>query len=310
MPLSSLPSSSTQPAADAAVKDVTLANFKTEVLEASRTVLVLVVFLATWDASSKQLTSLLEKLARASTGAFRLAKIDIDRNQPIAQQMGVQEIPAVFAFYKGRPIDAFSGALPEAQIKAWLDPLLKTTGAGGEEKASLDAAFKQAADHLAAGDSDAARAIYTDILGLEPENATAYAGLARCLMEEGDVSKARKMLEAAPASIAKDKAFDSVRASIELAEQVRQSKGQSAEIEAKLAKDPADHQARFDLALAYYAAGRNEDAVEQLLEIVRRARTWNEDAARKQLVKFFEAFGVTDPLTVSARKRLSSLLFS
>ena len=305
-----LHSSSTPPAADDAIKDVVLATFKADVLEASREALVVVVFWMARDPACKALVAALEKLIRASKGAAKLAKVDIERNQPIAQQMGVQSVPSVFAFHQGRPVDAFAGAMPEAQIKIWLDQLIKTTGVGGAEKAGLETAFKQATDYIAAGDIATARAIYVDILDMEPENATAYAGLVRCLIEEGDIAKARAMLDAAPAPIAKDKALEPIRATIELAEQAGASKGQAAELETKLAQNPADPQTRFDLALAYYAAGRNQDAVDQLLDLVSRARTWNEGAARKQLVKFFEAFGSVDPLTLSARKRLSSILFS
>lgn len=298
------------PPADNAVKDVTLANFKAEVLEASRTALVLVAFWVPRDPSCQQLAAILEKIARASKGTVRLARVDVDQNQPIAQQMGVQSVPSVFAFHQGRPVDAFAGTMPEVQVKSWVERTLVTTGVGGEEKAGLETAFKQATDYLAQGDIATARAIYMDILDMEPENGLAYAGLVRCELEEGHTPKAREMLDAAPAAIAKTSALDSIRAAIELAEQASQSKGQTTELEAKLAQNPADHQARFDLALAYYASGRNEDAVAQLLDIVRRARSWNEDGARKQLVKFFEAFGATDPLTLSGRKRLSSILFS
>ena len=304
-----LPSSS-EPAATSVVKDVTVANFKADVLEASKKALVLVVFWTPRDNACKQQVAVLEKIVRVSKGAAGLARIDIDRDQIIAQQMGVTSAPSVFAFYQGRPVDAFSGALAEAQIKAWVDQLLKTTGVGGEERAGLEAAFQQAADHSAAGDIGLARAIYADIFDREPENARAYAGLVRCSVEEGDISKAREMLDKAPAILAKDKALDSVRAAIELAEQAGQSKGQAEKLEAAIAKNPADSQRRFDLALAYYAAQSNEKAVDQLLEIVRRERAWNDGAARKQLVKFFEAFGATNPLTISARKRLSSILFS
>jgi putative thioredoxin len=298
-------------ASDDAVRDVTLASFKADVLEASKQVLVLVAFWATWDGACQQLTAVLEKIARASKGTVKLAKVDVESNQPIAQQMGVQSVPSVFAFSQGRPVDAFAGALPEAQIKAWIDQILKASGgAVDEEKAGLETALKQAADFLAAKDTSMARSIYADIYDMDSANAPAYAGLVRCFIEEGELADARQMLDAAPAEMAKDKALDSVRAALELAEQAGAGAGQTAELEAKIAQNPADHQTRFDLALAYYAAGRREDAVDQLLEIVRRARTWNEDAARKQLVKFFEAFGATDPLTLSARKRLSSILFS
>jgi putative thioredoxin len=304
-------SPATPPAADDAVRDVTLTNFKSEVLDASQTCLVLVDFWATWCGPCKQLTPILEKIVRASKGAVRLAKIDVDKNQPIAQQMGVQSVPAVFAFANGRPVDAFAGALPEAQVKTWIDQLLQQTGmtGGGDEKTNTDAALKQASEFLAAKDTSAARAVYADILDIEPANAIAYAGLMRCFVDEGDTLAAREMLANATPEIGRHKAMEPVRAALELAEQTGQTQP-TTELEARLVQDPADHQARFDLALAYYANGKREEAVDALLEIVRRARTWNEDAARKQLVKFFEAFGVMDPLTVSARKRLSSLMFS
>jgi len=302
--------SSSPPPPDA-VKDVTLATFKADVLEASKQCVVLVDFWMPAHPPCKQLTSILEKLAQESKGAVKLAKIDIDKNQQIAQQMGVQSVPSVFAFFQARPVDAFAGALPEAQVKAWLVQRLKQTGGAGDpEKAGLETALKQAADFLAAKDIATAHSIYADILDMDPVNASAYAGLVRCLIEQGESAKARQMLDSAPAEIAKDKTFAPVRAALELAEQAGQTTGQAAELEAKLAQNPDDHQARFDLALACYAAGKRERAVDELLEIVRHARSWNEDAARKQLVKFFEAFGVMDPLTVSARKRLSSLLFS
>jgi putative thioredoxin len=293
------------------IKDVTLATFKADVLEASKQAVVLVDFWATWCGPCKQLTPMLEKIARESKGAVRLAKIDVDKNQPIAQQMGVQSVPSVFAFVQGRPVDAFAGALPEAQIKTWVEQLVKASGINtGDDKAGLEIALQQAADLLAAQDISTARSIYADILDMEPGNVPSYAGLIRCLLEEKDFKAAREMFDATPPEMAKNKIFVSVRAALELAEQVGQDIGQVTELESKLTQNPADHQARFDLALTAYAAGDREKAVDCLLEIVKRARTWNEDAARKQLVKFFEAFGATDPLTISSRKRLSSILFS
>jgi len=300
------------PAAADPVKDVNLANFMADVIEASRDRLVVVDFWAPWCGPCKQLGPVLEKVVRSYKGAVLMAKVDIDQNPEIAQQMRVQSIPAVFAFFRGQPVDAFMGAQPEAQIKSWLERLLKATagaGAAMPDNAGLDTALKQAEDFLAKGDTAAAQSIYTDILDMDPSNAPAYAGLLRCLVALGDVERAKQMLEKAPAEIAKDKALDSVRTAIELAGQAAQS-GSAAELEAKLNQNPADHQARFDLALAHYAAGQKEQAVDQLLEIVRRNRSWNEDGARKQLVKLFEAFGPADPLTISARKRLSSILFS
>ncbi|MGE3622313.1 MAG: thioredoxin [Bdellovibrionales bacterium] len=308
-PLSNLSPTPSAPAADP-VRDVDLANFMSEVIEASRERVVVVDFWATWCGPCKQLTPLLEKLVRGLKGAVRLAKIDIDRNPEIAQQMRIQSVPAVFAFFRGQPVDGFMGIQPEAQIKAWLDKLIKVPGAAGNgEAAGMETALKQAAEHFAAGDMPTAQSIYADILDMDPANAAAYAGLLRCLVAAGDVDRAKQMLGSAPPDIAKDKALDAARAAIELAEQSGQS-GSTAEHESRVTQNPADHQARFDLAMACYAAGQKERAVDELLEIVRRNRGWNDDAARKQLVKLFEAFGATHPLTIAARKRLSSILFS
>ncbi|MDX2027106.1 MAG: thioredoxin [Alphaproteobacteria bacterium] len=290
------------------VRDVGLENFLPEVIEASKHHLVIVDFWAPWCGPCKQLGPVLEKLVRGYKGAVRMAKIDIDQNPQIAQQMGVQSIPAVFAFFQGRPVDGFMGALPEAQIKSWLEKLVKATG-GAAESDGVESALKQAADFLTAHEIPSAQSIYAELLDEDPFNAPAYAGFLRCLIALGDLAQAKQMFEKAPADMTKDKAFDPVRAAIELAGQTADG-GSVTELQQKLEQNPADHQARYDLAMAYYAAGQKEEAVDQLLEIVRRARSWNEEAARKQLVKFFEAFGPTDPLTIAARKRLSSILFA
>ncbi|HUY68149.1 MAG TPA: thioredoxin [Alphaproteobacteria bacterium] len=293
------------------VKDVGLATFMADVIEASRAHIVVVDFWAPWCGPCKQLGPALENAVRGYKGAVTLAKIDIDKNPDIARQMQIQSIPAVFAFFQGKPVDGFMGALPEAQIKSWLEKLVKATGGeGGVEGAvDFDAALKQAAEYLATGDVATAQAIYADILDQDPAHAAAYAGLLRCLVALGDVAQAKRMLESAPESVAKDKVLDSVRAAIEVAEQAGQS-GSLADLAEKVARDPADHQARFDLALAHYAKGEKEQAADRLLDIVRRDRAWNDEAARKQLVKFFEAMGPTDPVTIAARKRLSSILFA
>lgn len=298
--------------ADSIIKDVTLANFVVDVIEASRQRPVIVAFGSVRSGASKQLTPVLEKLTRAAKGAVHLAKIDIDREPEIAQQMGVQSVPAVFAFLQGRPVDGFMGAIPEAQIKTWLDRLLKASGGAvppDDDAVDLDSALKQAAEFLAAGDIVTARAVYADVLDQDAQNAGAHAGLVRCLVSGGEVTQARAMLDGLPPEIAKDKALNAARAAVELAEQAAKG-GSVGDLQKKLEAHPDDHQTRFDLALAHYAAGQREEAVDQLLEIVRRNRSWNEDAARKQLVKFFEAFGLTDPLTIAVRRRLSSILFS
>ena len=299
-------------ASDDLVKDVTLANFMADVLEASRDRPIIVDFWATWCGPCKQLTPILEKLVRGLKGAVRLAKIDIDKNPEIAQQMGIQSVPAVFAFFRGQPVDGFMGAQPETQLKAWLDRLVKATGAvaAAPQGDQLQMVIDQGNEALAAGDYLAAQSLFHDALEAEPNSTAAYAGLVKVALVAGSVQQARGLYDHAPPEIAKDKAFTAVLSALELAEQAGQASGNLAELRSKLATDANDHQTRFDLAMAYYAAGQREQAVDELLELVRRNRGWNEEAARKQLVKFFEAFGPTDPLTISARKRLSSILFA
>ncbi len=312
MPLS-LAANAPAPAADKMVLDVDLNNFMQEVIEASKTQLVIVDFWATWCGPCKQLTPVLEKLVRGYKGAVRLAKLDIDRNPEIAQQMGIQSVPAVFAFFQGRPVDGFMGALPESQVKSWIDKLIEATGAApavDEDAFDAAAALKQASVFLSENNIELASAVYADVLDAEPTNGDALAGLLRILMMQNKMTEAKAMLAGAAPELAKHKALDAVRTAIELAEQAAGSAGASAELEAKVAANPADHQARFDLAMACYAAEHKEQAVDHLLEIVRRDRKWNEEAARKQLVKFFEALGPMDPLTIAARKRLSSILFA
>jgi putative thioredoxin len=306
--LSALTRSAEAPAESPAVPDVDLNNFIPEVIEPSRERIVVVHFWTPRSPQSKQSGAVMESAVRALKGAVKLAKVDIDKSPEIAQQLRIQSVPAVFAFFQDQPVDGFMGAMPEAQIKAWLERLMKAVGSAAPG-GGLTTALAQAADFLAQGDAPTAQSIYTDVLDIEPANAEAYAGLLRCLMALGDNARAKEMLEKAPAEIAKDKALDPLRTALELAEQAGKS-GPVAELDAKLAQNPADHQTRFDLALAHFAAGRREQAVDELLELVRRDRAWNDNAARKQLVKLFEAFGNADPLTIAARKRLSSILFS
>lgn len=290
---------------DDVVKDTTTATFTKDVLEASRTALVLVDFWADWCGPCKQLTPVIEKVVRSYGGKVRLVKMNVDQHPTIPQQLRVQSLPTVYAFRDGRPVDGFMGVQPESQIKALIDRLL-----GGDEAApDLAEAVKAGDEALAANDLQTAVEIYATVLQEDAQHVDALAGLARCYLKSGDLARAKQTLALAGPDKQGVSQIASVRASIELAEKA-QNVGDTQAIERRLAADPADHQARFDLAMAFSAKGDKAGAVEHLLEIFKRNRTWNEDAARKQLVQLFEAWGPKDPATIDGRRRLSSLMFS
>ena len=291
-------------AAPDAVFDTTTQTFVKDVIEESRRQPVLVDFWAQWCGPCKQLTPILEKAVRAAKGKVKLAKMDIDKHPDIPGQMGIQSIPAVIAFVNGQPADGFMGALPESQVTAFLERLLKDR-IGGEEKDLL----KAADDALAANDFTAAADLYAQVLAADNANVAALAGLARCYVGTGSIEQAKKTLALVPDAKRHEAAVAAAQAAIDLAEQAK-SVGPVSDLEAEVAADPADHQARFDLAVALNAAGKREAAAEHLIEIVKRDRKWNDDGARKQLVQFFEAWGSADEATVSGRRRLSSILFS
>ncbi|PWC53411.1 co-chaperone YbbN [Azospirillum sp. TSO22-1] len=303
------PNAANAPAANDVIKDGSDRTFMADVIEASRDTPIIVDFWAPWCGPCKQLGPAIEKAVRAAKGAVKLVKIDTDQHPMIAQQLRVQSIPAVYAFYQGRPVDGFVGAQPESQIKAFVERLAKLGGGAGGMDDMLADALAQAKEALDAGDVATASDIYGQILQAVPDNGQAYAGLVRCLVAAGDLERAKQMIEQAPEALAKDNDLIAAKSAIEVAEQAKNA-GPIPELMEKLAHDKDDHQTRYDLAMALYAAGKRESAVDELLELVRRDRTWNEDAARKQLVKLFEAFGAKDPLTLSARRRLSSILFS
>jgi len=288
------------------IKDSDTANFAADVIEVSKDVPVIVDFWAPWCGPCKQLTPAIEKAVRGAGGQVKLVKINVDDNQELAGQLRIQSIPTVFAFKDGQPVDGFVGALPESQIKTFIQ---KLGGDAGPNE--LDQALDQADEALAAGDHATAGNIYSQVLRAEPTEARAAAGLVRALLAGGDVESARKILDSLDETVAGSAEVAGARAAVELAEQT--SGGDSAEIEPlrqKVAANEKDHQARLDLAVALFGIGQCEEAVDALLEIIRRDRQWNEEAARKQLLKFFEALGPTDPLTIDSRRRLSSLLFS
>ena len=288
------------------IKDTDTASFKADVIDASMNIPVIVDFWAPWCGPCKQLTPALEKAVRQAHGKVRLVKLNIDENQALAAQMRIQSIPTVYAFHQGRPVDYFQGAIPDSQIKTFIERL----GTLGGASSPIDDALDEA-DHLAeGGDWEGAGGIYSQVLQHDPESIRAIAGLARALMEVGRPEDARQVLDQAPKAAASDPGIASVRSALDLADQTAGAGGELADLTARVAQNADDHQARYDLAMAQYSAGQREAAVESLLEIVRRDRSWNEEAARKQLVKLFEAFGPSDRLTVTARRKLSSLLFS
>jgi len=287
-----------------AAKDTTTQTFVKDVIEESKRQPVLVDFWAEWCGPCKQLGPVLEKVVRAAKGKVKLVKMDIDKHPAIPGQLGIQSIPAVFAFVNGQPVDGFMGALPEAQVTAFVERLTKDR-IGGDEKDLL----KSADAALAAGDAALAADAYGHLLAEDPANAAALAGLARCYLASGATEQAKETLALVPEAKRNEAPVAAARAALEVAEQAK-AVGPIDELEQKVKADPLDHQARFDLAVALNGKNRRLEAVDHLLEIVRRDRKWNDDGARKQLVQFFEAWGPTDEATVTGRKRLSSILFA
>jgi putative thioredoxin len=292
--------------AAALVKNGTTQSFMADVIDASHQAAVVVDFWAPWCGPCKQLGPALEKAVRDARGAVRMVKINIDENPELAQQMRIQSIPAVYAFKDGRPVDGFVGALPESQVKQFVARL--AGGAAGPSP--VEEALALAKEALAEGDSARASNIFNQVLQHEPGNVEALAGLARGAILRKEYQKARQLLERVPKEGANHAEVVAARASLELSETGDKAKGALGELRQRLARDPKDHQARFDLASALFASGQREQAIDELLELVRLDRKWNDEGARKQLVKFFEAMGHADPLTVAARRRLSSLLFA
>ncbi|MGZ9089374.1 MAG: thioredoxin [Rhodoplanes sp.] len=290
--------------ADGLVKDTTTQSFKKDVIDESRRQPVLVDFWAPWCGPCKQLTPLLEKTVRAAKGKVKLCKMNIDEHPAIAGQMGVQSIPAVIAFVNGQPADGFLGALPEGQVTAFLERLTQSR-LGGEELDLLKAADAA----LVEGDASGAAQIYAQVLAQDAANIHALAGLARCYIETGALDQAKQTIAMVPASKHNEVPVAAARAALEIAEQAA-ALGPIADLEKRVAENPLDHQARFDLALALNAKGRRIETVDHLIDIVRRDRKWNDDGARKQLVQLFEAWGPTDEATVAGRRRLSSILFA
>ena len=294
----------TAPVAQDLIKDTSEAAFMADVIDASREVPVIVDFWAPWCGPCKQLGPALEAAVTAAKGRVKMVKVNVDQNQMIASQLRIQSIPTVYAFWQGQPVDGFQGALPASEITKFVDRVAALAGDGG-----LSEAIEMAEQALTDGDVVTANEIFAAILGEEPENAAAYGGLVRSHLAAGNLEQAEAFLAAVPARIATAKEIEAARAQIELAKQAANA-GPEADLRAAVAANPDNHKARFDLAVALNAAGKVDEAVDELLELFRRDREWNDGAARAQLFTIFDALKPQDPTVLRGRRKLSSMIFA
>lgn len=296
----------TPPATDL-IKDVSEADFMSEVVEASQTVPVIVDFWAPWCGPCKTLGPALEAAVTRAKGAVRMAKVNVDENQMIAGQLRMQSIPTVYAFWQGQPVDGFQGAVPPSEIDAFVERVVQA--AGGDASGGLDDALAAAEEMLEQGAATDAAQTFAAILQEDAQNAAAYGGLVRAHIAMDDLEQAEAILNGAPAEISQAAELEAAHAQIELARQAADA-GPVGELQDKVEADPNDHQARFDLAQALNAAGQTQEAVDQLLELFRRDREWNDAAAKQQLFTIFEALKPNDPIVLNGRRKLSSMIFA
>lgn len=289
--------------------DGTDATFMDDVIEASKTVPVIVDFWATWCGPCRTLGPALEAAVTKAKGAVRLVKIDVDANQAYAGQLRVQSIPTVYAFWQGKPVDGFQGALPPSQVEQFVAKLAGMGGGAVGEDEDLSAAIEAAEQMLEEGAAADAAETFAAILQEEPENAAAYGGLVRSYLAMKDLEQAEAVLNGSPAEIATSVEVEAARAALALARKAEKA-GPVDALRARLEADPADHQARFDLATALHASGKVEEAVNELLDLFRRDREWNDGAAKAQLFEIFNSLKATDPVVLNGRRKLSSMIFA